>query len=458
MPATSRGRKHTSLRHQPIAFWLQQNRGASILEFSLILPLVFIGLLGAFDLGRYILATLFLEAAANRGIAVATTIPGLDEDEGTPELRFEQAKDIVIARTQQIATLFIISAPAAEEMMAHLDGAPELDVPSGDGSESRRQKLQSNPMTLTVRARMRFFLPLIPDVDLVAEAKAYRETRSGVALVIPVDCSGRPLGGNSINMVADTYSYAKCDVCDWSANQWWDRTSRSCKPCNGAYQSLNYNSTGCSCTYDKCKEQKGGYASMSGTYATGCNCTCNASGGMKEVDGKCGCQDPTKEIQYLSSRGYSCLCTGENKYDVARCKSEYGANNIYPQWDNCSCYCYNNDGDCQYGNPGSPATGCICTCPAANHVERKNAQGKVVGCDCSNKDDPCPPNYYRNPYTCQCACDRGTKCTGGINNSTWFDTSTCSCSCYTTGDHADTSTNKCSDYETGSTPGGGQGT
>jgi Flp pilus assembly protein TadG len=432
--------------------------GASFVEFVIVLP-VFLMILFAFvDLSRYLMTESMLETAANRAIVLASTIPGLDDDPGTPDSRKDQAVSDVEAFAERLATSGFISGVDSPSM-AYLTSAPKLELPVVLPGKSMREALETTPMKVTLGAKLLPIFPLIPLIDLKAEAYGFRETRSGVALPIPVDCQGNPIG--------DSNYYSFCDECNWPENYllgnvYWDQQSRSCKQCSTSrYEArfTNWSKTGCRCPgWSDCTRELGPNGVLFVPVTTnGCVwCNCYGEFGFQfGADGKCECRWPQAVVRPLRHTGFAswgtltgCYCEGADQITDQNCADRFPGLSVYADGTNCYCRC--SMANCPNGySVTTPEAGCSCTCPSGKVYDRS-----VPGCVCTNLNVPCSsPSFQRDPADCQCKCT--ITCGSGANNAAKKNESTCTCSC--DGYGSPNAQGQCPDYDPNNPGDGGLG-
>jgi len=202
---------------------LLDDRGVTMLEFALILPLFMMLTLGMIDLARVYTLKAILNKGAEEGLNIALKIPNLDVDiENLSPTHYEygryiQARNIVIDRATRLplATLFSDDDPQAMARLANFvysdpnsvtnvddirngsaaflrpgDRLQKDSQTSGewvnhrtlpnDGTGNPRQQTpeilyKSHPIIVELRANIRPLTPFIPELNIASRSMGYRE-------------------------------------------------------------------------------------------------------------------------------------------------------------------------------------------------------------------------------------------------------------------------------------------
>ncbi len=358
-------------------------KGATIVEFAIVIPILLLVILALFDFVRYLTIQGILNSAANRAVSLASVVEDLDTDcirlpapqRATCGARREVAirKVLTAARDLPLATMlgtdiqndaaYLISPtvdgstdpvqqPAIEFVLSR---AEDLRAYISDGTDDATSTqltfnsetptnqalsdlLENIPLEVRIRARMNTFLPMFGEFEVQGHAAGFREPRFLTSFPARLDCNGRPIGPGDTEPVD------------------------------------------CPCSSDPNNpdlvQGPGG-------------CLCNVSAGLvgQDINGTftCVCEDP----DLIKDGNGNCICPYTNAQE-AGC----GPNQVYNP-DTCGC------DDCpQLQTSGD---GIACTCPFATPEEAGCAEGQVFEpgtCRC--KDCPYLQEADDSGLACEC--------------------------------------------------------
>ena len=119
---------------------MKKEKGQSMVEMAVLIPLLFMLLVGIFEVGVVFHNHLVLNQAAKEGVRCAS-LGGSDE----------QAGDMIYEAADALIDSFFLKGK--------LDGQITIDQPQGPG--------QGNPVTITIPYKMFFALPLMGEATVV---------------------------------------------------------------------------------------------------------------------------------------------------------------------------------------------------------------------------------------------------------------------------------------------------
>ncbi len=369
----------------------EDQRGVAFLEFVIVFPVLVMIFLAFVDFGRYAYTKNIVEAGANRALLLASTIEGLEDEPDAVDSRHEEA----VERVEQVAYDFVTSTFVTDDEngWAKLKERPTLVLPSDSVGASMRERLQAAPMQIRLQAEIIPLLPVLPPLTINGLAVGYREPSSDVSLPIPVDCLGNPAGTESF------YDFCTCE----GANEKWDSSARACKSCGDGGE-VDLGGTMCNCADEFCQDGMGRF-SYSDDVGGICRCKC-ADGTSAGADGKCAC--PSDKVPVGSGESTVCHCSGDDKFDDARCAAKYpGSTNVVATSNECGCQCGpNNCSSRPWMKQGGLGQGCECVC--VNNKLKQFDNGNR--CDCPNPPS-CTGTWRLSRGSCQCYCS--LKCPHG---------------------------------------------
>ncbi len=211
----------------------ENEQGATLLEFAIVIPLLLFTVLALFDFVRYLTIQGILNSAANRAVSLASVIEDLDTDCrrlppaqrvncGTRRLDaiekvLKVAQDLPLetmlgtdvssdrayliseADPNRAAIEFIISED--KNLTAKLQygtDAPSARIINFDADEPNVQALsdilQNEPVEVRIRARVDTFFPFLGELNVEGHAAGFREPRFLTSFPARLDCRGRPVG------------------------------------------------------------------------------------------------------------------------------------------------------------------------------------------------------------------------------------------------------------------------
>lgn len=367
-----------------------RQRGATLLEFVISLPLLVLIMIGLVDFCRYLTIRAIVTHSAQRAVALAATLPGLDSDDTTSS-DFTSAKQQIEDEARSQALILLSATP--EDSMQYLsqtDGI-KVDIPEPQNGMTMQRTLSEKAVGVVVTAKVVPFLPFLPVFTAKASAYGYREPRQIASLPVRIDCNGNPAGST-------TYNAGECPCGKYA---YWSYTDKQCYCLSGL---IGDPTTEC-----RCPEHYSLYLA-SGTPHCQCALLSEDCGQGQIVDSKtckCACDAAKGFIQ----DGESCSCKSgfENQSGTCKCTAQCGPNFIQIQSD-CSCSCPD-----PFEPHGSGADQ-TCECPAT-----KDQQGTT--CVCKAPTTPCQGNQVQDSTTCQCKCPASCPAESTQNPTA------CSCSC-----------------------------
>jgi hypothetical protein len=198
------------LRAEKFRFF-KTDRGVTMVEFALVLPLLMLLLIGIIDVSRYFAYQAILNKGAENGLNLALKVPNLDVDLALYQptdldyQRYQQARGLVIqsavdvpmrtffsdSSTDSIAKLvnysYIDPGASTSELDAGLifpgqalatsDGATvaHKTFPNPPTAQTKEDLLKQHPIMVELRAEVRPLTPFMQPITLRARAMGYRE-------------------------------------------------------------------------------------------------------------------------------------------------------------------------------------------------------------------------------------------------------------------------------------------
>lgn len=399
-------------------------RGATLLEFTLAAPLLFVLLLGLVDLIFYVTNAISLEMAAQDALTRATFISGLEKPEDSSEFLNARAAVADIAKSPIVTFSSTFDSSMTEEEIVVLPGPPPQD------GESRNPHFEKDPIVIRVRS---VFDPILfpRTFQLETTAVGYRELAGKTSFPVAYDCNGNPFipGLEVICNCPPKQVYnpqtgkCECPACPENSSPLNNPECEClcnpgfvpeppppaplleciCNPdivCPPEAPILNEDTCTCSaCPPDhpwfdpvtqvcRCAEEQNSPP-----------CPMTSSGVQLILDVQtCECRCPFGMNPVLDENGnlIDCGCPGEQQLIDGICQCEGPVPSCNPPMiltDQCSCGCpwpfIEQNGDC--------------VCPNPNHVPLPPENPTY--CACSPELPPCGQAQERNPETCQCECE-----------------------------------------------------
>ena len=405
------------------------SRGAALLEWALVAPVILMLLFGALYFGFAVSVRGMVDHAAHQGLELAAVLPELEElpvggmDCANPD-NAEAEFCVGYRKVQQkiydaLAPSFVAKDEAGGRL-AYLTGEPVIDFPLRSENQTSAEAYAATPIGISMYAALR---PRIPWFDttlsFAAKAAGYRETRNAVSYPVPVDCNGNPYGSAE-------YDSNPC-LCQAPSFYWADPTvpkeainnntgGWTCRTCNqDAYpvplspsgapgDSLNgvakYSGSllGCYCPtagwcYQNYGVGHGGVFDSGGNYKTACRCACLSILGGIGGTGSCSCKNPPPMPGYPTGtlvatgpnpQGSSCGCmvrpadnptATPRPFDLTDCQAQYPDLTVKLTESKCGCLC-------------DAYAGCNFTAPGGIFTIRenyRNPQDRENGCKCTCK-------------------------------------------------------------------------
>ncbi|MCC6955010.1 MAG: pilus assembly protein, partial [Deltaproteobacteria bacterium] len=156
-------------------------RGATFIEFALILPLLVLIIFFLLEIGRYMALYSTLNIGADQAVGLASKIEGLDGTPGTAD--YDAAFNTVLAKAQEPGLAGFLT-PNLGQGSATLRSI-NLSVPVPTGGESVAQAMMDEPIRLTMEAELRPVIPLFPTWPIRIIAESFREQRKIASLPVP---------------------------------------------------------------------------------------------------------------------------------------------------------------------------------------------------------------------------------------------------------------------------------
>lgn len=436
---------------------LRSSRGASVVEFVLVAPVLLFFIFALIEVARFLTLRGILNTAADQAAALAASNSKIGEWNPDPNA-LTQSSEYLDGKREVLEkitgddslpmTTFFKSNPEADAYIV----SAEVRPPEQTSHESKEQTFENRPIIIEVDAVIK---PLIPCVGLLLgftssnsycpssypltiTATAFKEPTRALTMPVQTDCEGRPFGH------PDYYQNCPCDN-----GKYWDATSRSCVcytgdrdndgvcDCESGYE-LSSDGRSCSCNTAALQCGTGLVAD-----STSCSCRCDSANGFSTASGQCACDTTTHEVNAAGAcvcaqscnpnqiQGSDCSCScPDDVYMYAKmsCKA-YGGS-----WDDsqCSCSCpsgmsWERSGGYGYCRCADPTqllqwdgTAYVCKCAPYDGIEQ-SADGSCrctdtnktleygYYCRCNNLGQVCPNSAHSvDSSSCECACVSGT--------------------------------------------------
>gem|GEM_PF-4751492 len=210
----------------------QFSRGVTAVEAAIIMPFFLTLVYGIIYLALYLTVQGILDTAATRALTTASTSADLEVTGNAPPTCEANSSDafceaIVEMKLEikRVASTAFVAPQESSSGLAYLlnDNNPVITWPLPSGSRSYEQVLQTTPITITVTANLRTFLPFMPSMKVVGRAAGFREIRKALSYPVVTDCNGYPIG----------HALYKQRPCSCSTpNSAWNPTNQACEVCN----------------------------------------------------------------------------------------------------------------------------------------------------------------------------------------------------------------------------------
>lgn len=371
----------------------RSDRGASMVEAALVLPVLLLVLLGSIDFFRVLAVRHALGFAAHSALTEASVIPFLEEPDSSDLFLSARASVADEARQQAQAHLAnrYFDTTMRDEEIVIVPPVPPYAI-------NRNEAFDVEPIEIRLRAQVpAVALGLLGSFSVEVQAVGFRERRQRASNPIPRNCLGQPfVPGQSVN-------------------------------CNCPPNSAFHPGTGlCQCTTCPVGMQ---------FINPGVSCECDCIQGVRQGD-VCVCADDPPCVPPMQRRplnqGCECYCPNSAPDGTCCPNGQYhpgGApfglccanGQIFnPDTQQCGCPANNTQTLCTGSDGTWNPTSCTCNC----------GSGRIFGpdgCVCSNS------NHQWNPVGRRCECPDNASRRDQCQNSggTWNSTN-CTCSC--TGD------------------------
>ncbi len=419
--------------------------GATIWEFALVLPLLILFTLGLMDFSRYLTARAILNSSANRAVSLAAVVEDLDTDcrflpdgdQSACGSRRESAITSVLTTARQMPLRTMIGDKAANSSMYFVGGddtvpAVELMLGASDirayykkgdtadpkysfdaelpNGPSLTAELRERPIEVTLRAEVRPYLWFLGPLQVSGFASGFRERRSAPSFPKRIDCVNDAVAAGE-----EGTTVCPCkDYPDDGSKVESEEGVCSCRE-GLIYVEQPDGSFTCECPGDNFLMPDNSGRCTNCQFATAEEASC----GENQIfdQNNCACIDcPNQEMANEEGTSCSCPanfiteneCTGEKQIvDLLNCKCFNcpGATVANDQHTTCVCQadCDPNAGE--YLN----ASQCRCESCAPPKVVKNNncvcdvecAENEVidyVNCRCT----PCPPRTTKVGNSCVC--------------------------------------------------------
>lgn len=402
--------EHTSrqrfIRRERHNFRAPHERGVTIVEFAVVLPVFFLLIFGFFDIARYWQTKAALQKAGSDGVSAFAVNRDIKKKGSTASADITAYNNAYNQIVQGITTRARMLAVGAGGNA----NAIQVTTPSFPND------FRKEPIQVQLSAQFRgTFLPI--NVNVKTTVSGYAETFRTSAQPLVTDCSGRlydatdPPGTGGYGMMCP------CSKGQYSVQDWTGQCVCSSSMYTGSAGLTMQNTANgqqCGCpsgqipvmTYDFAQWYSGWmtpeqiqaynnafmiccpagteYKCQGSQVRNGyqCNCVCGDASTVAGPNGSCSCSDGNKEY---NPNTRSCGC----KTSLAACPS-----GSYRDPTTCECKCYGDgvmiNGQCGCSNPNQIYNGWGCYCPSS-------------GVSCA------PPMTFNNAsWICACTCPSGT--------------------------------------------------
>lgn len=208
------------------------DRGITAVEAAILMPFFLTLVYGIIYLALYLSVQGILDTAATRALTAATTSADFDITEsGLPACEQGSSEQFCLAMAALKTEIARLSSSAfvgqseAEGGIAYLESGdnPTITWPAPSGEKSYEEVLQSNPITISVAAEIKTFVPFMPTMRVVGRAAGFREVRKALSYPVVTDCNGYPVGHPS-------YQQRPCSCT--TPNSAWNPTRQACEVCD----------------------------------------------------------------------------------------------------------------------------------------------------------------------------------------------------------------------------------
>ena len=135
------------------------SKGATMLEFAICFPILIAITIVLLDFSRYLAVQAVLQNSAQRALALAVTLPGIESDDQT-STDFVEANQKVIDEAMTLATSFVGQRPGGSMQYLIADSAITFDLPAAQPGQSMKNLLAEQPIALRLRRRLFLFFRL----------------------------------------------------------------------------------------------------------------------------------------------------------------------------------------------------------------------------------------------------------------------------------------------------------
>lgn len=337
---------------------MKQEKGASFVEFAIVLPVFAVIAIGVLEFSRYWHAKNILDTSANQALAKAVVVTGIDDlSNGEASASANRATQKIREAAQDIWSSFY-QADESSGTNAYLTdpnetGAPiQITFPApSPGLDIGDDKL----VQVSMQAELKPLIPLFSTFQLNASASGFIESKNNLSYPVASDCAG---------LHVSHWAYNPVENCECIAN--------------GA----SFENEACNCSLVTCPPGRFPLESLN------CGCSCPI-GTVEDAAGDCsGCPTADNGVPRIIRKG--------------QCKCDLPADHCGPGFvldqNLCECKC---ETQCPDGHLQDPATcGCSCdTSPSSNY------EATHGGCSCRSDLPPCPGALVRDPdNNCECGC------------------------------------------------------
>ena len=399
-------------------------RGVTIVEATIALPVFLMLVFGVIDTARYLMASNMLNSAANQAAVLASVIPGFDESD---DLQRKDAYNEIRTRGMDILTETLFTDADSSHGLTQLDEIDQSQI-SLVPEDLRQQKnpisiimpqnvtedaltlnpnalktsLKENPFEIRIHATVRTTLigliPGLPDqLNIEGRAVAFRETSERPTSPSSLDCNGNPVipGSNPI---------CPCPASGMGNLSYVDPSSGACV-CTAHSSVDDFGTCGCQPPFQETPENS-------------CECPNACPQGQVFTEGTCDCEsDGCQEGFYFNETAGECLC------QTSTCPDDDYVANIT----NNGCVCTLCEG---LQVPNDTGTACICPYTSADSRSQcdNNQYFNALACECTDCSSTMEINSEGNGCVCK---EEFKKENVTCNEGSYYDEERCKCvDCY----------------------------